>query len=329
MQNQINVHIKSFLLPYLCGYRKGFNSQHALIFLIERWRKSLDNKGYGGAVLMDLSKTFDTLNHDLLIAKLHAYGFDIKTLKLLHSYLAKRWQRTKVNSSFSTWSELSQGVPQGSVLGPILFNIYLNDLFYLTEMTQVCNFDDDTTFYVCDKDWNILINRLEHDTSLAVEWFENNFKKLNQGKCHLLVSGHKHETAWVKIGETKIWESNKQKLLGVVIDRNLNFDEYVFDLCKKAGRKLSVFARLSNYMSFEKRKKLLKAFVESQFGYCPLTWMFHGRRANSKINHIHERALRIAYKNNVLSFEELLELDKSFKIHHRNIKSLAIMNFLR
>ena len=153
-------------------------------------------------------------------------------------------------------------------------------------MTQVCNFADDTTFYVCDKDLNILINRLEHDTSLAVEWFENNFMKVNQDKCHLLVSGHKHETVWAKIGETKIWESNKQKLLGVVIDRNLNFDECVFDLCKKAGGKLSVLARnlarlvlarLSNYMSFEKRKILLKAFVESQFGYCPLTWMFHGQ----------------------------------------------------
>ena len=176
-------------------------------------------------MLMDLSTAFDTLNHDLLIAKLHAYGFDIKTLKLLHSYLTKRWQRTKVNSSFSTWSELLQGVPQGSVLGPIhLFNIYLNDIFYLTEMTQVFNFADDTTFYVCDKDLNTSINRLEHDTALAVEWFENNFIKLNQDKCHLLVFGRKHETVWAKIGETKIWESNKQKLLRVVINRNLNFD---------------------------------------------------------------------------------------------------------
>ena len=124
--------------------------------------------------------------------------------------------------------------------------------------------------------------------------------KLNQDKCHLLVSGHKHETVWVNIGETKIWESNKQKLLGVVIDRNLNFNEYDFNLCRKADRKLSVLVRFLDYMSFEKRKFLLKAFVESQFGYCPLTWMFHGRRENSKISHIHERSLCIVYRNNIL-----------------------------
>ena len=161
-----------------------------------------------------------------------------------------------------------------------------------------------------------MINRIKYDTALAVEWFENNFMKLNQDKCHLRVSRHKHETVWAKIGETKIWESNKQKLLEFDIDRNLNFAEYVFDLSKKARRKLSVLARLSNYMSFVKRKILLKAFVESQFGYSSLTWTFHGRRASSKINHVNERALRIVYKSNVLSLEELLELDKSFKIHY-------------
>ena len=158
------------------------------------------------------------------------YGFDIKTLKLLRNYLTKSWQRTKVNSSFSRWSELLQGPPQGSVLGSILFSNYLNDLFYFTEMTQVCNFADDTAFYVCDKDLKTSINRLEHDTAQALEWFENNFMKLNQGKCHLLGSGDKHETVRAKIGDTKIWESNKQKLPGVVTDRNLNFIEYVFDL---------------------------------------------------------------------------------------------------
>ena len=116
--------------------------------LIEKWRKALDNKGYAGAVLMDLSKAFDTINHELLIAKLHAYGFHKNALKLIFSYIPDRWQRTKINLSFSSWSELLQGVPQGSVLGSILFNIYLNDLFYFLH-SDICNFADDTTPFVC------------------------------------------------------------------------------------------------------------------------------------------------------------------------------------
>ena len=131
----------------------------------------------------------------------------------------------------------------------------------------MCNFADDTTFYACDKDLRSLINRLEHDSLLAIEWFENNHMKLNQEKCHLLVSGYKHENIWARIGQTKIWESRKQKLLGVEIDSNLNFDLYVSSLCKKAGKKLSVLARLSSFMSLNQRRTLMKMFIESQFGY--------------------------------------------------------------
>ena len=101
----------------LCGYRKGFSSQHALISMIEKWRKSLGNKGYAGAVLMDLSKAFDCMNHELLIAKLNAYGFDKDSLLIIYSYLHNRWQRVKISNTLSPWTELLLGVPQGSVLG--------------------------------------------------------------------------------------------------------------------------------------------------------------------------------------------------------------------
>ena len=108
--------------------------------LIEKWKKELDNKGYAGAILMDLSKAFDTINHELLIAKPYGYGFSKDALKLINSYMSNRWQRTKIDKSFSSWSALLKRVPQGSVLGPIFFNIYLNNLFCFLHCAKNLNF---------------------------------------------------------------------------------------------------------------------------------------------------------------------------------------------
>ena len=109
---------------------------------------------------------------------------------------------------------------------------------------------------------------------------------------------NKHESIWAKIGDARIWESNKQKLLGLHIDRT-SFDEHVSNLYKKAGRKLSVLARLSSYMALTQRRVLMKSIIEAQFGYCPLVWMFHGRVLSRKTNHFHERSLRIVYKDSI------------------------------
>ena len=132
--------------------------------------------------------------------------------------------------------------------------------------------------------------------------------------------------AWTYLGSNsrwKIWESNKQKLLDLQIDRNLNFNEYVLWFCKKGGKKLPVLAILSNFMSIKQRKVLMKSFIESQFGDFPLIWIFHVRGVNNKINQLHECLLHIVYKDNNSSIKKLLKKDNSFTVHHRNIQSLA------
>ena len=112
--------------------------------------------------------------------------------------------------------------PAYCILSQILCSLYLHDLFYLSNFTKVCNFADDTTFHGYDNDLNNLIKRLERNAFLATEWFETSNMKLNKDKCHLLVSGHKYENIWFKIKDEKIWESAKQKLLGMEKGRNLN-----------------------------------------------------------------------------------------------------------
>ena len=135
----------------------------------------MDGGKLAGALLTDLSKAFDCLNHELLIAKLEAYGFDQSSLSYIYSYLSERKQRTKVNNSFSEWSNIFVGVPQGSILGPLLFNIYLNDIFYFIDKSDIANYADDTTPYSVNTTMDSLLNSLEVDTHTLAEWFCDNY----------------------------------------------------------------------------------------------------------------------------------------------------------
>ena len=182
---------------------------------------------------MDLSKAFDCTRHDLLIAKLHAYGFSQEALALINDYLTNRQQRVKVNGSFSSWKGLTRGVPQGSVLGPLLFNIYINDLFFFIQNSDICNYADDTTIYSCDRSLDNITHTLENDCNVALKWFADNFMKLNADKCHLLVLGQRcDDPVTVKIGNTDVVNSSEEKLLGIHIDSKLSFDHHVSKLCQ-------------------------------------------------------------------------------------------------
>ena len=141
--------------------------------------------------------------------------------------------------------------------------------------------------------------------------------KANTEKCHLLVTRDADVIA--KIGEFDFKNSKEENLVGVKINTKLSFEFRVSSLCKKTSRKLHALARVVFFMDLAKRKSLMKASITSQFSYCPLIWMFNSRQLNNRINKIHERALRLVYKDNKLTFNDLLELDNSVTIHQRNL----------
>ena len=180
----------------------------------------------------------------------------------------------------------------------------------------MCNFADDKTPY---SNLKPVLETLEHNSEQAIAWFEMNYMKLNTDKCHLLMSGNKKEQMWAKLDRDIIWESNNAKLLGITLDNKLKFDKHVYNFCSKANRKLSTLTRVAQFFPFKKKRVLFKAIIVSQFKYCPLLWMIHGRQINDKINKLYKRALRIVYNDTITSVEELLVEDKTFIMRHQNV----------
>ena len=162
---------------------------------------------------MNLSKAFDTINHSLLLAKLKANGFSNQALSLLQSYIYNRFQRSVINGSFSSWNEVTKGVRQGSTLGPLVFNKFLNDLFLFILKCQICNYTDDNTLSKSGKNTRTIKNELEMDFLILRKWFHENHMALNPGKYHYVMIGGDDPTHKIILNNNEIASSNEEKLL--------------------------------------------------------------------------------------------------------------------
>ena len=293
---------------------------------METWKEATDNNKAFGVLLTELPKAFDCLSHDLLIAKLHAYGLDLASLKILQDYLTNRKQRTKVDSFYSSWENILSGVPQGSILGPLLFNIFMCDMFLILKTTSFTGYADDNTPFVVRENTTNVIKALEDIGENLINWFSDNHMKLNTDKCHALLNSQGPNT--IKIGNLCIKNSSCENMLSINFDYKLKFTNHIDEICKKASRKLNALVRIAPYMGMiRKRHTLMNAFFKSQFNYCPLIWMCCNRSLNNKIDRLHERSLRIVYSDKTSDFSELLEKNGSVSIHYQNIRQLATEMF--
>ena len=171
---QLSKFLEEKFSKFPCAYRKQFSSQHALFRLIEDWKTELERNKHIDAVLMDLSKALDCLPKNLLLGKLQSYGVDKNYLLLIQNYLSNRKQRVKVKGHYSSLGELGQGVPQGSIFEPLLFNIFLNDIFYSLTEGSLCNFADDNRMSVTATNTDELMQLVKINTKKCLDWFKSN-----------------------------------------------------------------------------------------------------------------------------------------------------------
>ena len=326
---QLSPYFENIFSPILSGFRKGYNTQSALLRIFEIWHEHLDKVKTVGAILMDLSKAFGCVRHDSLIAKLSAYGLSEISLRPICSYLSYRSQRVKANSVFSDSLNLKSAVPQGSILGPLVFNIYLNDLFYFVD-SKICNYADDNTIFAASHDPNEIKSQLQQSLKCISEWFQINYFVLNLDKCKLLLIHHRNLDLFddfsITVDGITTEPSSEVKILGVTVDSYLNLNSHISKICKKAASKLCAISRLKPYLQGEKLILLVKSYVTSQFNYCPLLWAYTSRRNNNKINSLYEkRALRLVEGNSDLDFEELLVKYRCKSNHTSNISQLMLL----
>ena len=201
LSRQLLEFFHNILSKFQCGFRKDYGTQHCLLML-ENWKEATDSNKAFGALLTDLSKAFDCLSHDLLIVKLYAYGIDIDSLNILQDYLSNRKERTKVDSFYCSCEAILPGVPRSSVLGPILFNIFMCDMFLILGTTCVTGYADDNTPFAVIENIADVIKALEEIGENSVNWLSNNDMKLNTDKCHLLLNSQEPNT--LRIGDLNI-----------------------------------------------------------------------------------------------------------------------------
>ena len=275
---------------------------------------------------MDLSKAFDCLPHDLLIAKLKAYGLGRSSLLQLLSYLKDRKQSVKIKGIRSLFQLIKSGVPQGSILGPILFNIFMNDLFYLLQ-NDLHNFADDTTSAV-SQTISDLTHLLAFKSNLAIDWFRWNSMIVNPDKFKAIVlTKARQDTSGISINlrDHCITSEESVSLLGITTDCRLSFDKHVSTLCRKAASQLSALKRLRPFIENEKTRRILvQGFVLSNFNYCPLVWYFTTANQLQKVEKIQQRALRFITDDYVSNYETLLRDTEMTTMRVRQMQNLRM-----
>jgi len=286
----------NLIYKYQYGFRKNYSTNHALLSIVEEINKSLDNKSFACGVFVDLQKAFDTVDHKILQSKLAHYGINGFANKWLTSYLTNRSQSVSLSGSVSDEKKISCGVPQGSILGPLLFTIYINDMHKAFNECLVHHFADDTNLLFTDKDPLKLQRIVNKALAKLVEWLRANRLSLNVDKTEFIIFRPPRRTCdriILRLDGKNIFESPKIKYLGLLMDSRLSWKFHIHELTKKLSRAIGLLYKIRSYSPEPILLSLYYAIFHSHLTYGLPVWGFADQKLLDRIVLLQKKALRI------------------------------------
>ena len=287
----------------ICKYQSGFRSVHstvtALLEATDTWAYNIDCKKINAVVFLDLKKAFDTVDHEILLSKLNHYGIQGNAYKWFKSYLNKRTQICSVNGSLSSKCSLNCGVPQGTILGPLLFLIYINDLPNCLSRCQPRMYADDTNLTFAGDNVDDIQSSLNLDLEHVNNWLRANKLTLNMTKTEYMLIGARQrldtltESPTIKINRTDVKKVATAKSLGVIVDDKLNWSAHINELTKKIASGIGAMKRIRRLAPQATLHLIYQSLIQSQFDYCSIVWGNCGITLQNKLQKLQNRAARV------------------------------------
>ena len=279
------------------GFRNNHSTNHALVQITEDIREAIDSDNFACGVFIDLQKAFDTVEHSILLKKLNYYGIRGLTNNWFRSYITNRSQHVTIQNKTSLDTNIIHGVPQGSVLGPLLFLIYINDLHTTIAHSKTYHFADDTSLIYSNKSLKKINKHVNHDLKLLYEWLKANKISLNTKKTEIMLFRSKNKIINkhlnFRLSGTKINLSKTVKYLGIILDEHLTWDPHLKILSAKVSRATGMLAKIRHYVPTTVLYNIYYAILQSHLTYCCQIWGQNKSHPFIKLSNLQSRALKI------------------------------------
>uniref|UniRef100_A0A8C1JD21 Reverse transcriptase domain-containing protein n=1 Tax=Cyprinus carpio TaxID=7962 RepID=A0A8C1JD21_CYPCA len=305
---QLTSHLNTIEAGLHCmqfGFRVNYSTETATLHLIEQIKSKVDKGGFVGTIFLDLRKAFDTVNHTVLLSKLSTFQFSSEALAWVSSYLSNREQCVKIKWGKSCDLHYTMGVPQGSVLGPLLFSLYINDLPQQCEGIQVQMYADDTVIFTYAKTAESAAEKLKAATEKITQWLEQSCLSLNISKTKgffFSKTNVKPPDVDICINGEKIEIVNEFNYLGIILDSNLSFKKHIKKMVRNIKHNMANFRQIRQCLSFDVAKALMYATFFAHMSYCLTCWGKAGDTVIKPLKSLNKQALKILDKKNPTIF---------------------------